>query len=104
MISPEVLATEDADYMFACRDHPNPGPTLDDYLRHIEHAVAVAGIDHVGIGCDLDGGGGGFAGLRDVADFPNITCELLARGWSEADLAKLWGGNTLRLFREAQRG
>ena len=102
VISPEVLATEDADYTFACRDHPNPVPTLDDYLRHIEHVVAVAGLDHVGIGCDLDGGGGGFDGLRDVADFPNITRALIARGWSEPTLAKLWGGNTLRVMRAAE--
>jgi membrane dipeptidase len=59
----------------------------------------------VGIGCDFDGGGGGFAGLRDVTDYPNITRALLARGWSEAELAKLWGGNTLRVMRavEAKR-
>jgi membrane dipeptidase len=58
----------------------------------------------VGIGCDFDGGGG-FAGLRDVTDYPNITRALLARGWSEAELAKLWGGNTLRVMRavEAKR-
>ncbi len=103
VISPEVLEREDRDYTVACAAHPNPRVMLDDYVKHIEHAVAVAGIDHVGIGCDLDGGGGYFEGLRDVADFPNITQALLARGWSEPDLAKLWGGNTLRLWRAVEQ-
>jgi len=103
VISPEVLAAEDHDYDVACAAHPNPRVVLDDFIRHIEHAVAVAGIDHVGIGCDLDGGGGGFEGLNDVADFPNITRALVARGWGEAELAKLWGGNTRRVMRAAEQ-
>jgi len=81
--------------------YPNPRASLDDYVKHIEHAVAVAGIDHVGIGCDFDGGGG-VEGLNDVAEYPNLTQALQARGWSEANLAKLWGGNTLRVFRAAE--
>ena len=81
--------------------YPAPVCQLDDFLRHLEHAVAVAGIDHVGIGCDFDGGGG-FSGLESVADYPNITQALLARGWSQADLAKLWGGNTLRVMRACE--
>lgn len=103
VLSPETLAAEDRAYDVVCAVHPNPPVTFDDFTRHIEHAVAVMGIDHVGIGCDLDGGGGGFAGLRDVADFPNITRALVARGWGEEALAKLWGGNTLRVFRAAER-
>lgn len=103
VLSPETLAAEDRAYDVVCAAHPNPPVTFEDFVRHIEHAVAVMGIDHVGIGCDLDGGGGGFAGLRDVTDFPNITRALVARGWGEAALAKLWGGNTLRVFRAAER-
>jgi membrane dipeptidase len=103
VLSPETLAAEDRAYDVVCAAHPNPPVTFDDFIRHIEHAVAVMGIDHVGIGCDLDGGGGGFAGLRDVTDYPNITRALVARGWGEAALAKLWGGNTLRVFRAAER-
>ncbi len=103
VLSPETLAAEDRAYDVVCAAHPNPPVTFDDFIRHIEHAVAVMGIDHVGIGCDLDGGGGGFAGLRDVTDFPNITRALVARGWGEEALAKLWGGNTLRVFRAAER-
>lgn len=101
VLSPAALAAEDADYTAACAGHPNPGVTLDDFVRHVEHAVAVAGIDHVGIGCDFDGGGG-VVGLDEVSEFPHLTAALLARGWSEANLAKLWGGNTLRVMRSAQ--
>ena len=99
VLSAETLAAEDKAYDVVCAAHPNPPVTFEDFIRHIEHAVAVMGIDHVGIGCDFDGGGGGFEGLRDVTDYPKITRALLARGWSEADLGKLWGGNTLRVMR-----
>ena len=99
--SPAMRAAEDRDYDVVCAQHPNPVVSLDDVIRHIEHAVRVMGIDHVGIGFDFDGGGGGFAGLRDVSDYPNVTRALLARGWSEADLAKLWGENALRVLRTA---
>ena len=56
----------------------------------------------MGIGCDPDGGGGDFAGLRDVANDPGITRRLMKRRFCEEDLAKIWGGNTLRLLRAAQ--
>ena len=59
--------------------------------------MKVAGIDHVGVGCDFDGGGG-VTGLNEVSEYPNLTAVLLARGWPENDLAKLWGGNTLRIL------
>ena len=99
--SAAMRAAESRDYDVVCAQHPNPRATLADVIRHIEHAAEVAGIDHVGIGCDLDGGGGGIEGLRDVSDYPKITAALLARGWDEASLAKLWGGNTLRVMRAA---
>jgi len=99
VLSPETLAAEDVAYDVVCAAHPNPPVTFADFIRHIEQAVNVMGIDHVGIGCDFDGGGGAFEGLRDVTDYPNITRALLQRGWNEADLAKLWGGNTLRVMR-----
>ncbi|MES2696826.1 MAG: dipeptidase [Verrucomicrobiota bacterium] len=101
-LSPETMALEDKEYDRVCAEHPNPLVTLDDFIRHIEHAVEVAGIDHVGIGCDLDGGGGAFEGLQDVADFPKITQALRARGWKDRELAKLWGENTLRVMRAAE--
>lgn len=103
VVSPAMLEAEGRDYDRVAVEHPNPRVTLDVLVRHIEHAANVAGSGHVGIGCDLDGGGGAFDGLRDVADFPNITRALVARGWKEPALAALWGGNTLRLLRAVQR-
>jgi membrane dipeptidase len=83
------------------RFYPVPRATLDDYLRHFAHAIKVAGIDHVGIGTDMDGGGR-LIGLQDASDYPKITLALLQRGYSEADIAKIWGGNTLRVLRAAE--
>jgi membrane dipeptidase len=100
--TPETRAAAHREYDAVCAQHPDPKVTLADFVRHIEHVVATVGIEHVGIGCDLDGGGGGFEGLRDVGDYPNITRTLRDRGWSETNLAQLWGGNTLRLLRAAE--
>ncbi len=97
VLTPEVRAWASGEWGRIEQAYPNPVVTLDDYVRHIEHAVKVAGIESVGIGCDFDGGGG-FPGLASVADYPQLTAALLARGWSEAALAKLWGGNTFRLL------
>jgi len=101
VLTPEVMAAAGEEWHRIQTIYPNPTATLDDYIKHIEHAVKIAGIDHVGIGCDFDGGGG-VTGLNDVGEYPNLTAALLARGWKEPELAKLWGGNTLRLFRAAQ--
>lgn len=95
--TPETAAWASGEWHRLEAAFPNPAVTLDDYVRHLEHAVAVAGIDHVGIGCDFDGGGG-FPGLHSVADYPHLTAALVARGWSEEALAKVWGENTLRLL------
>jgi membrane dipeptidase len=100
-LTPEVMAASDRDYEHTCAENPNPRASLDDFVRHVEHAVEIAGIDHVGIGCDFDGGGG-VVGLNEVSDYPNLTRALLARGWTEEALAKLWGGNTLRVMRAAE--
>jgi membrane dipeptidase len=75
--------------------------TLARFLDHVDHAVEVAGIDHVGLSGDFDGGGG-VEGWDNAADTPNVTLALLERGYSEEDLAKLWGGNLLRVMREVQ--
>jgi membrane dipeptidase len=98
---PENRALLSAEWDRIDAAYPAPRCNLADYVRHLEHAVAVAGIDHVGIGCDFDGGGG-VEGLDSVADYPNLTQALLDRGWSESHLAKLWGGNTLRVMRACE--
>jgi membrane dipeptidase len=97
VLTPEVLAAAGREWHRIEAAYPNPRATLDDYVKHIEHAVSVAGIDHVGVGCDFDGGGG-VTGLNDVSEYPNLTAALLARGWAVADLAKFWGGNARRVL------
>lgn len=77
-------------------------PTVQDLCDHIDHVKNLVGVDYVGIGSDFDGGGG----LRDCADvsqFPNITKELLHRGYTEREIRKIWGGNLLRVFRQVEK-
>ncbi len=76
-------------------------PGVDEYVNHIDHVVKLAGIGHVGIGSDFDGGGG-LSDCRDVSQFPNITRELLRRGYTEEEIRKIWGGNFLRVFRQVE--
>ena len=73
---------------------------MADYVDHIVHMVEVAGIDHVGIAADFDGGGG-VTGWQDASQTPNVTAELRRRGFSDADIAKIWGGNLLRAWQAA---
>jgi membrane dipeptidase len=75
--------------------------TIGTVVDHLDHMVKVAGVDHVGIGSDFDGINAWPVGLDSVADFPRITEELLRRGYSEADIHKILGGNVLRAFRKA---
>ena len=75
--------------------------TVADALRHLEHAIQVMGIDHVGIGTDFDGDGG-IRGLASSSDLINLTRQLLARRYSERDIQKIWGGNFLRVMSQVQ--
>lgn len=77
--------------------------TLSDVVAHIDHAVKVAGIDHVGIGSDFDGIDCAPAGLEDNSKFPALTKALLERGYKPADIAKIYGGNTLRVMRAVEK-
>jgi membrane dipeptidase len=81
--------------------YPVPRATMDDLMAHLLHVLKLVGPDHVGIGLDLDGGGG-VTGMDDVEGIPEITRRLVAAGYSETDLAKIWSGNALRLVREAE--
>lgn len=76
---------------------PPNRPSLKDAVDHIDHMVKLMGVDHVGIGSDFDGGGG-LIDINDVSEMPNITKELLRRGYSDEDIAKIWGGNLLRVM------
>lgn len=82
-------------------DEQYPPANVQDFVDHIDHAVNLIGIDHVGISSDFDGGGG-IVGWKDASDTFNITLELVGRGYSERDIAKLWGGNLLRVWRETE--
>lgn len=81
------------------KEFPSVLATVADFVDHIDHIVKVAGIDHVGVGTDFDGGGG-LADCFDVSQMGNITYELVKRGYSEEEIRKIWGGNLMRVFRE----
>src|SRR6266540_3481210 len=80
-----------------------PRATLAQVADHIEHIRQVAGVDHVGLGSDFDGITEVPVGMEDVSTFPDLIAELLRRGWSETDVKKVAGLNTLRVMREAER-
>ena len=82
--------------------YPFQGATLKDFVDHIDYAVKVAGIDHVGIGTDFDGGGG-VPGFNDHSEALNVTVELVKRGYTEQQIVKIWGGNLLRVWREVEK-
>jgi membrane dipeptidase len=80
----------------------DPPATVKDFVNHIDYAVSLLGIDHVGIASDFDGGGG-IAGWNDASETFNVTLELARRGYEEKQIEKLWGGNLLRVMDEVQR-
>lgn len=75
--------------------------TVADFVDHIDHAVNLIGLEHVGISSDFDGGGG-VVGWSDASETFNVTRELVERGYSEDDIRALWGGNLLRVWREVE--
>ncbi|MGJ3647549.1 dipeptidase [Sphingomonas sp. GlSt437] len=86
------------------KDNPPPVVTLSEVADHIEHIAQVAGVDHVGIGSDFDGLGNSLpVGLENVDTYPALLAELMRRGWSDADVAKVAGGNVLRVMETAER-
>ena len=86
---------------FFLTDRVDPPANMDDFMDHIDHMVEKIGIDHVGISSDFDGGGG-IVGWEDASETMNVTNALRERGYSESEIAKLWGGNLLRVLDEVQ--
>ena len=84
------------------RKFPETLATVSDAVNHIDHIVKIAGINHVGIGTDFDGGGE-LEDCRDVSQMKNITIELLRRGYSDEDIGKIWGGNLMRVMNEVAK-
>jgi membrane dipeptidase len=82
--------------------HPRPRARMTQVADHIDHVREVAGVEHVGIGADYDGTDRLPDGLEDVSCYPALIAELLDRGWSQDDCARLAGGNVLRVLREAE--
>ncbi|MDM9631770.1 dipeptidase [Robiginitalea aurantiaca] len=98
-VIPQV--TSIADEIAANRPDTPPAVDVSDFVDHIDYMVELIGIDHVGISSDFDGGGG-IQGWSDASETFNVTLELVSRGYSEEDIAKLWGGNLLRVLDEVQ--
>ncbi len=86
------------EYYDVIRTYPDKKATVSQLVDHIDHVVKLVGIDYVGIGTDFDGGGG-LADCNDVSQMGNVTLELVRRGYSKDEIAKIWGGNFMRVFR-----
>src|SRR5262249_7660732 len=97
---------KDAEYHEAIRawmkEQSIPTGSVHTVVDHIEHIIKVAGVDHVGLGSDFDGITKVPKQLEDVSCYPNITQELLNRGYKKEDIHKILGGNLLRVFRRAE--
>ncbi len=90
-----------AEYAAVGKQFPPPRSSFEKFMEHLLYTLELVGPDHVGIGADWDGGGG-VDGMKDIADLPRITQALVAAGYSEADLQKIWSGNMMRLMRAAE--
>jgi len=88
------------EYEAVMQKYPQDKANIRDLVDHIGHVSRVAGVDYVGIGTDFDGGGG-VIGCDDISGMIHVTEELIRRGYSEKDIAKIWGGNFMRVFRKA---
>ena len=93
------------EHLNAGRDWPLENlPTIENVLDHIEHAVKIAGVDHVGLGADMYPRNPSPVGIRGVQDYPNITRGLKKRGFSDEDIRKIMGGNFLRVWKQVTNG
>ncbi|KDA02045.1 dipeptidase [Hyphomonas oceanitis] len=105
-ISPATADAETRDRYIAKMEEidaqfPAPRSTFEKFLEHMNHALEVVGPDHVGMGADWDGGGG-VVGMEDVSFLPRVTEALLAEGYSEEDIQKIWSGNMLKLMKQVE--
>jgi len=101
-LSDEEMANARRDWYAIDSIAPRKLATVSDAVDHIDHIVQFVGIDHVGIGTDFDGGGA-LADCQDVSELPNITRELLTRGYSEEDIQKIWGKNLMRVMQSVEQ-
>ena len=102
-LEPEKLAAYQAKTDDINKTYPAPRrANVEDFVDHIDYAVKLIGIDHVGISSDFDGGGG-IDGFNSAAESFNVTLELVRRGYTEAQIAKIWGGNLLRVMEQVEK-
>lgn len=101
-LSPEQRSKAVQEWRQIGIDFPEKLAFVKDAVDHIDHIVKVAGIDHVGIGTDFDGGGG-IADFYDISECKNVTYELVKRGYSAKDIEKIWSGNFMRVFKEVEK-
>ncbi len=94
-----LLAEMREEYMKLYEKYPRERATVKDLIDHVDHVVKLVGVDYVGFGTDFDGGGE-IEGCFDVSQLPNLTLELVRRGYSEEEIRKIWGGNLMRVFRQ----
>jgi len=99
-LTPQQLATLDARMLEL--DTRWPKASVRDLADHIDYAVKRIGVDHVGISSDFNGGGG-IAGWMSASDTPNVTLELVKRGYTDDEIVKLWGGNLLRVMEDVEK-
>lgn len=98
-LSDEEMAWVREEWYAINQKYPSPMATVSELVDHVDYIVDLIGIDHVGIGTDFDGGGA-LEDCFDVTELPNITRELLERGYSATDIEKIWSGNFMRVFKE----
>ena len=101
VVTPEMRTRLDAKEDSIQKRYAYERASVADIVKHIDYIVRLVGIDHVGIGSDFDGGGG-VNGLEDVSEIESLTLELVRKGYSEQDIAKIWGGNLLRVLGQAK--
>ncbi len=101
-LTDEEMNNARKDWYAIDKKFPRKLTNVSRVVDHIDHIVKIAGIDHVGIGTDFDGGGG-VEGCYDVSEMGNITLELVRRGYSKNEIEKIWGGNLMRVFREVAK-
>ena len=94
-----VLEKMREEYMEVYENYPRERATVEDLIDHVDYVVKLVGVDHVGFGTDFDGGGD-IEGCSDVSELPNLTVELVRRGYSEEEIRKIWGGNLMQVFRK----
>ena len=99
--SPEEKKKLNAELRQIKYKYPSDVPTVKDVVNHIDHVVQLVGIDHVGIGMDMDGGSD-VLGVEDVSKIKNVTIELLRRGYSAKNIKKIWVANTMRVLAAAE--